>query len=544
LDRVLASTEWEQQYPLATVVALSREISDHTPLLLSTGDKARAEGQPPFRFELSWLQREGFGELISGVWNKETRGSTPMQVWQFKVRRLRQFLRGWAKNLRGEFKKEKQELIQKTSELDIKAEATVLDENELNLKQQLGLRLTQLLREEEIYWAQRAKTRDLLEGDNNTKYFQMVANGKRRKTRIFRLEQEEGIIEGEENLRKYITNYYKNLFGSQRASNFSLNEERTEDIPQVSNLENELLTEELTEKEVREAIFHMKHNKSPGPDGFPIEFYQVFWDLIKTDLMALFRDFHEGHLPLFSLNFGILTLIPKLKEVKMIQQYRPICMLNVSFKIFTKVLANRFTSVANRIIRPTQTAFLPGRYIMEGVVVLHETLHEIKRKKLDGIILKIDFEKAYDKVNWNFLQQSLRMKGFSPVWCKWIEQVVCGGSVGVKVNDDMGHFFQTKKGLRQGDPLSPVLFNVVADMLATLINRAKEADQIKGLVPHLADGGLSILQYADDTILFLENDLIQANNLKLVLNTFEKLSGLKINFHKSELFCFGSARKG
>jgi hypothetical protein len=139
---------------------------------------------------------------------------------------------------------------------------------------------------------------------------------------------------------------------------------------------------------------------------------------------------------------------------------------------------------------------------MEGVVVLHETLHEIKRKKLDGIILKIDFEKAYDKVNWNFLQQSLRMKGFSPVWCKWIEQVVCGGSVGMKVNDDMGHFFQTKKGLRQGDPLSPVLFNVVVDMLATLINRAKEADQIKGLVPHLADGGLSILQYADDTILF------------------------------------------
>ncbi|XP_022682391.1 uncharacterized protein LOC111257326 [Setaria italica] len=177
-----------------------------------------------------------------------------------------------------------------------------------------------------------------------------------------------------------------------------------------------------------------------------------------------------------------------------------------------------------------------------GVVILHETIHELCRKKQDGIILKLDFEKAYDKVNWTFLQQALKMKGFSPTWCKWIENIVSGGSVGVKVNDDIGHFFQTKQGLRQGDPLSPVLFNVVADMLAVLIARAKEKAQIKGLVPHLVDGVLSILQYADDTILFMENNIEQAKNLKLVLSTFEKLSGLKINFHKSELYCFGEAK--
>jgi hypothetical protein len=93
--------------------------------------------------------------------------------------------------------------------------------------------------------------------------------------------------------------------------------------------------------------------------------------------MAMFREFHDGHLPSSHLNYGVISLIPKLDEVKMIQRYRPLCMLNVSFKIFTKVLANRFTAVANRIIKPTQTAFLPGRYIMEGIVILHETLHEI-----------------------------------------------------------------------------------------------------------------------------------------------------------------------
>jgi hypothetical protein len=92
-------------------------------------------------------------------------------------------------------------------------------------------------------------------------------------------------------------------------------------------------------------------------------------------------------------------------------------MLNVSFKIFTKVLTNRLSSIACKVIKPSQTAFLPGRYILEGVVILHETIHGLHRKKQKGLILKLDFEKAYDKVNWSFLQQVLRMKGFSGKWC-------------------------------------------------------------------------------------------------------------------------------
>jgi hypothetical protein len=130
-----------------------------------------------------------------------------------------------------------------------------------------------------------------------------------------------------------------------------------------------------------EAIFQMKHNKAPGPDGFPTEFYQIFRETIKGDLMVLFKDFHENKLPLYSLNFGIITLLPKLKEATHIKYFCFICLLNVSFKIFTKVVVNRITGIAEKMVSQSQTAFIPDRNIMERVIMLHETIHKIQRKR-------------------------------------------------------------------------------------------------------------------------------------------------------------------
>jgi hypothetical protein len=159
------------------------------------------------------------------------------------------------------------------------------------------------------------------------------------------------------------------LFGRPEESSITLDAGRTEDIPQVSKEGNHILVEEFSEEEVRKAVFQMEHNKAP--DGFPTKFYQVFWDLIKADLMALFREFHRGDLALYSLNFMTIILLPKCAEALTIQQYRPICLLNVSFKIFTKVLTNRLVGVVQKVIQPTQSAFLLGRNIMEGVIILH-----------------------------------------------------------------------------------------------------------------------------------------------------------------------------
>jgi hypothetical protein len=124
-----------------------------------------------------------------------------------------------------------------------------------------------------------------------------------------------------------------------------------------------------------------------------------FWGVVKWWLIQMFEDFYRGYLDLSRINYGIIVLLPILKEVVSIKQYMPICLLNVFYKISTKVLSIRLMEVANDVISETQTTFIKGRYIMEGVLSLHEVVHELRAKKLGGVILKLDFEKAYDKVN-------------------------------------------------------------------------------------------------------------------------------------------------
>ncbi|WVZ58602.1 hypothetical protein U9M48_008859 [Paspalum notatum var. saurae] len=143
-----------------------------------------------------------------------------------------------------------------------------------------------------------------------------------------------------------------------------------------------------------------KHNKTPGPDGFLAEFYQNFWDVIKGDLLRM-------DLPLFSLNFGAITPILKVQEANVIQKYRPICLFNVSFKIFTKFATIRLNHIADKVVSPTQTAFMRGQNILEGVVILHETIHELHRKRL-GHMTRSSNGLSYSKALW--------MKGFSPKW--------------------------------------------------------------------------------------------------------------------------------
>ena len=298
-----------------------------------------------------------------------------------------------------------------------------------------------------------------------------------------------------------------------------------------------MLEAPFTEEEVREAVFSSYAEGAPGPDGFSFLFYQEFWDLI--DLMNLIKNFEEGGLNLERINFAMITLIPKEPDARNLKKFRPISLLNCSFKIFGKLLNNRLIKVANRLIATNQTAFIKGRYILESVVAAHEIIHKVHRKKESGVVLKLDYEKAYDRVSWNFLEEMLFSRGFGGKWRSWLSKVVRGGSLCIRINDENSIFFKPGKGLREGDPLSPLLFNLVADVFTRMLMRAARVNLVSGLLPRAANGGILSLQYADDTLLFLEDDLEKASNLKWLLVCFEQISGMKIHYDKSDLLVLG-----
>ena len=193
----------------------------------------------------------------------------------------------------------------------------------------------------------------------------------------------------------------------------------------------------------------------------------------------------------------------------------------------------------DKVISPYQTAFIPGRNILEGVVILQEVMHEVRSSMSSGVFIKLDFEKTFGKVKWEFLEEVLYMKGFAEKWIQWLNKADRGGRVCIDLNGDRGEFFRSYKGLGQGDPLSPLLFNLVVNAPSGMLSRVCATGIINGLVPNLVEGGLSHLHYADDTVILLQYSPEILRNIRLILSSYEVMSGMKINYEKSEIFSIG-----
>jgi hypothetical protein len=169
--------------------------------------------------------------------------------------------------------------------------------------------------------------------------------------------------------------------------------------------------------EVKHALFSIKFNKAPGPNNFPIEFFQHCWDIVMPDIMHLFDKFHEGQLDVHMLNYGVITLLSKMNEANKIQQFLPIFLLRCIYKLITKSLTILLDPYASKLFSVQQNAFIKNRNITDGIMALHEIIYHTHVKQKVGVVLKLDFEKAYDKVNWDFLIQCHKVRGFSDHWC-------------------------------------------------------------------------------------------------------------------------------
>jgi hypothetical protein len=224
-----------------------------------------------------------------------------------------------------------------------------------------------------------AREKFINEGDENTKFFHLLAKGRKRRVKIPFLNHEGVSVNDSEGINKIASSYYKDLFGPSVLSSINIS---NLNMKQLSDNDRSFLTAPFFINEIKKVIFEMKHNKKIFPaDGFPMEFFQNFWDLIQMDILNLFKDFYDGNLKIERLNYGMVTLLPKVDNAVDMKNFRPICLLNVCYKIISKVLNNRLASCITKVISDSQYGFIKNRYIMDGVISLNEILHEVKRKK-------------------------------------------------------------------------------------------------------------------------------------------------------------------
>jgi hypothetical protein len=506
------------------------------------------EEAPPrsnrFFFEKSWLSIPNFSNLICSKWGEFARDQRRcfdlLDLWQLQSGKLRSFLKGWGANLKKEAHAEKESLLSQIKDLDLLADGVGLSEEDWGWRYHLEDLLVLLYQREEVYWRQRSRVRWTLQGDANRAYFHAIANGRRRKCAILSLQTPDGPIVEKNAIQAHVYNFYRELTGTKEPQFLTLVEGLWAVDNCVSPEENIKMAITFSEWELDEVLAQTKTETAPGPDGLPVAFFKSFWNLVRPLILGILNDFTLGRVDISWLNFGILSLLPKVTGADSIKLFRPIALINVVSKFISKAFAIRLALIAHRTISLAQTTFIKGRCLLDGALALHEIIDELKSANHKAVILKLDFEKAYDRVSWAFLRSILLRKVFDAAVVHRLMQLVSGGQTAININGEVGPFFRNKRGVRQGDPISPLLFDFMADALSALLDAAARAGHLRGVVPHLIRGGVTDLQYADDTILLLDLDDNSIANLKFILIAFEILSGLKINYLKSEVIVMGA----
>ena len=379
----------------------------------------------------------------------------------------------------------------------------------------------------------------LKEGDNNTKFFHKMTNSNRRRNYIGGLEVDGVYYEEEAKMRNQVVQFYENMF-------CEIEEWRPHvdglHFASISGDERDVLEKRFEKEEIVQVLKDFQGDKAPGPDGFTMTFFQKCWRVVEKDIMDFFEEVYVQCQFERSLNASFITLIPKKVNASNIRDFRPISLIGSMYKLLAKVLANRFKVVLGGLISESQNAFVGGRQMVDSILIANECLDSRVRSGLPGLICKLDIEKAYDHVNRDSLLYVLRRMGFGSRWIRRMHMCIATLCFSVLINGTHAGFFQSSIGIRQGDPLSPLLFLLVMEVLSRMLKKTEEGGFIRGF--QVGDALEDILEvshllYADDTILFCDAYPEQVTCLRQVLMCFEAVTGLRVNMSKSEMVPIG-----
>lgn len=508
---------------------LSSACSDHAPLFLIGNDK---RGRPPsFRFEAYWLRIPGFLDVVQESWNKPILATNCLATFSLKLRRLARDLKRWNRSQVGDITLQLAVAMEVVFQLDVAQESRVLTNDERQLYSNLKARILGLSVLNKLKIRQRSRLTWIKEGDVNSKFFHIKATSRRRKNFIQSLKTPSGLAVSAKDKEDELFRFYSEKLGTNFQRTKNLNWTNLQ-LPSFNLSE---LEEDISEEELRGTIFGMPPEKAPGPDGFIGAFFKVAWEIIKGDLLAAvtsFMNLSTSHLE--ELNSAYIFLLPKKDDASGADHFRPISLVHSFTKIITKVLANRLALRLNEMISQNQNAFVRKRAIHDNFIFVQNLVQRLYRTRKQSLFIKVDIAKAFHTVCWPYLLDVLRQFGFGNRWLNWICNLFATSSSQVLLNGAPGQPIPHARGLRQGDPLSPMLFILAMEPFHWILKAAEGASILSPLESNRNRFRCSL--YADDVAVFTRPDATELTTLSKLLNLFAQVSGLHTNVAKTEIF--------
>ena len=354
----------------------------------------------------------------------------------------------------------------------------------------------------------------------------------------------DSLTKNQHQVHNHVFKFYDNLFAHQPTIQ-SLKELKnfTHDcnIPQVTELENKILEAQITTDEIAQFIKHMNNDKSPGFTGITPAFYKVFWHKLKTLVTNAIQDcLEKDHLPIRQ-RIGLVTLIPKQdKDTRHVGNLRPITLLSTFYKIISGTITNRLKPILNRLIQPWQKAYLQDRYIGDITRNTFDLFSKAKTDNIPGLMLQIDFSKAFDSISFEYIENALKIFNFNQKTISWINTLLLNFQSSILINGTPTPRINVGRGCRQGDPIAGYLFILCVEILLLKLSKSTS------IIPWTSKNGTTKLldAYADDINIFIKytNPTTQINAILKIMTEFKKLSGLSINVSKTKYALFGNAK--